>query len=504
MPVAVSDGPEVARLASLYGRNLGTGAAAARAAEIGAFTHHGNTPHGVRLAVEHAIKEGLGKFVLCTSTLAQGVNLPVRYLIVTTAQQGGEKIKVRDFHNLMGRAGRSGMHTEGSVLFANPEVYDTRGGAESKWPEFKALLQVGNSEPCASTLLSVLGPLKSDGGQVTLALDPLDVVRAYVADQEGGGAWVDEASTQLTRKWFATDTLRRQLTERRDILAAVESFLLAHWEESGDEQTFGVGPVGELAKRTLAYHLASSEQRGQLVQLFELLGGNVTAHAGDAERRRVYGRTLFGIGDTLALEKWVTENRDRIAGCDDVGELFDIVWPCIAARIENDTYQKWRPVETRETFARRWIAGDSFGVLHDSMAAASVRIGLGAKPRKPKVEHIVEMGENALGFDGAHVLGAITELFKLLSPVEESPGAVVALQTLQKRLKYGLPSDVSILLFEAGFGDRPLASDLAVVVDGTSSRANLQAAMRQSKEAIEDILGKYPQYFWKVYERVAG
>jgi len=503
MPVACSDGPEVGRLASIYERNLGSAAAAARAAKIGAFTHHGNTPHGVRLAVEHAIKEGLGRFVLCTSTLAQGVNLPIRYLLVTTAQQGGEKIKVRDFQNLMGRAGRSGMHTEGSVLFANPEVYDTRDGAESKWPEFKALLQVRNSEPCASTLLSVLGPLKSDGGQVTLAIDPLVVVREYIADQEGRGAWVDEEATRLTRKWFAADTLRRQLAERRDILAAVESFLMAHWQEAGDGKAFGAGPVGELAKRTLAYHLASAEQRGQLLHVFELLAANVTARAGDAERRRAYGRTLFGVGDAVALEIWVADNLQRIGGCDDDDELFGVVWPCIAARIENDTFTNWRPIETTEAFAKRWIVGDAFGALHDSMIAANVRIGLGAKLRKPKVEHIVEMGENALGFDGAHVLGAITELYQLLSS-DAKDTAVPALQKLQKRLKYGLPSDVSILLYEAGFADRPLAIELALLVPETRGRATLQAEMRRSREAIEEILDRYPQYFQQVYERVAG
>lgn len=504
MPVAFSDGPEVERLAALYEQNLGPAVPAARAAKLGVFTHHGNTPHGVRLAVEHAMKEGFGKFVLCTSTLAQGVNLPIRYLIVTTANQGGERIKVRDFHNLMGRAGRSGMHTEGSVLFANPEVYDERDDEESKWPEYKALLQVRNSEPCASTLLSVLGPLKSDGGQVTLGIDPLDVVKAYVADQEGGGAWVDEAATQLTRKWFATDTLRRQLAERRDILAAVESFLLAHWEEAGDGQTFGGGPVGELAKRTLAFHLASAEQRGQLLQLFELLAANVTERAGDAERRRAYGRTLFGVGDTVALEKWVAENLQRIAGCDDDDELFGVVWPCIAARIESDTFKKWRPIETTEPFARRWIAGDSFGALHGSMSAASVRIGLGARPRKPKIEHIVEMGENALGFDGAHVLGAIAELFELLTAGTESQdGPMRVLGVLQKRLKYGLPAGAPIVLYEAGFADRTLAIELARVVPDVSSRSEIREAMREAVDAVEAILVRYPQYFSEVFERVA-
>lgn len=503
VPLAFSDAQETERLANLYERNMGPRAAAVRAAKIGAFTHHGNTPHGVRLAVEHAIKEGHGRFVLCTSTLAQGVNLPIRYLIVTTAQQGGERIKVRDFHNLMGRAGRSGMHTEGSVLFANPEVYDSRKGAESKWPEFKALLQVANSEPCASTLLSALGPLKSDGGQVTLSIDPLDVARAHIADQAGSGEWIDGASARLSRRWFSIETLRGQLAEKRAVFVAIESFLLAYWQEAGEGQGFGSGPVSELAKRTLAYHLASPEQRVQLTQLFELFAGNIASRVADPERRRVYGRTLFGVGHTVALEQWVAENRERIAACTDEDDLFRVVWPCIASRIENNTFKKWRPNDATETFASSWIGGESFGQLHDRMLAAGVRIGLGARPRMPKMEHVIEMGENALGFDGAHVLGGITELFDLLSSEEEQT-AMTVLRSLQKRLKYGLPSKASILLYEGGFADRPLAIDLAQVVPEISSRTGMTEGIRLEKLAVDAVLSRYPQYFRRVFERLIG
>ncbi|MHB1371287.1 MAG: helicase-related protein, partial [Pseudomonadaceae bacterium] len=112
------------RLTHLHVENLGADAPASQSAVHGIFPHHGNTPHGIRLAVEHAMRDDLVRFVVCTSTLAQGVNLPIRYLIVTSVYQGMERIKVRDFHNLIGRAGRAGMHTEGSILFADPVVYD--------------------------------------------------------------------------------------------------------------------------------------------------------------------------------------------------------------------------------------------------------------------------------------------------------------------------------------------------------------------------------------------
>ncbi len=125
-PAEFSDLNELNKLVDLYKSNLGEESIQTEASRLGIFLHHGNTPHGIRLALEHALQNNLVKFVICTSTLAQGVNLPLRYLIVTTDRQGREKIRTRDFHNLIGRAGRAGMYTEGTVIFSNPDIFDKR------------------------------------------------------------------------------------------------------------------------------------------------------------------------------------------------------------------------------------------------------------------------------------------------------------------------------------------------------------------------------------------
>ncbi len=103
------------------------------------------------------MKEGHAKFVICTSTLAQGVNFPIRYLIISATQQGIEKIKVRDFHNLMGRAGRAGMHTEGSVIFSAPSIYDQRRSEDEgwRWNATKNLLDPARTEPSRSSILNL-------------------------------------------------------------------------------------------------------------------------------------------------------------------------------------------------------------------------------------------------------------------------------------------------------------------------------------------------------------
>lgn len=499
-PVDLSDEGEVGKIRALYEANLSSDASATLAAQLGIFTHHGNTPHGVRLAVEHALKEGLGRFVLCTSTLAQGVNLPIRYLLVTSARQGGETIKVRDFHNLIGRAGRSGMHTEGSVLFADPAVYDRRNVRNSAWPTFKALLQVKNSEPCASSLLSVLDPLKSDGSGAVLEVDPLLIAQAYVADADGTGAWITDGAEQLERPFYSRGALARQLEERREILAAIESFLLAHWPEAMTAEN--ATPAEELCQRTLAYHLASAAQRAQLIEVFKLLATNIATKVSDQQRRQVFGRTLYGLGEAVSLQNWVTENLAALEDSESTEGIFEIVWPCIAARIGLDNFRKWQPPDSLKSFALAWLQGNSFGTIHSAMLAAGAKIGLGAKPRNPKIEHVVELGEGGFGFDGAHAIAGIVEVYGLLRPEAETL-TIGLLEALHKRFKYGLPSQTSVVLYELGFADRVIASALATALGPVDSKADVKAALRAHREDFAELLSQYPAYFVELLERVA-
>jgi helicase len=159
-PLGVSDGAEVERIRFLCEAELGAGAIATQAAALGIFAHHAYTPRGIRFAIEHAMKEGLAKFVVCTSTLAQGVNFPLRYLIITATRQGREQMLVRDFHNSMGRAGRAGMHTEGSVIFSTPAIHDQRRQFQgrTRWADVTQLLDSANSEPSRSSVLALFDP----------------------------------------------------------------------------------------------------------------------------------------------------------------------------------------------------------------------------------------------------------------------------------------------------------------------------------------------------------
>lgn len=97
-----------------------------KAAELGALPHSSNLQNGVKLVVEHALKNKYVSCVVCTSTLAQGVNIPIKYLLVTDVRNGFQLVKARDFQNLIGRTARAGIYTEGSIIVTDCKIYDQR------------------------------------------------------------------------------------------------------------------------------------------------------------------------------------------------------------------------------------------------------------------------------------------------------------------------------------------------------------------------------------------
>src|SRR5688500_6816067 len=68
-----------------------------------------------RLLVE-VVQERIANIVLATSTLSEGINLPVATVLLPTVKRGQNALSAREFGNLIGRAGRPGASTEGRTL----------------------------------------------------------------------------------------------------------------------------------------------------------------------------------------------------------------------------------------------------------------------------------------------------------------------------------------------------------------------------------------------------
>jgi POLQ-like helicase len=488
---------ELKKIKYLHDVNLGEKSIYSQAAQLGIFSHHNNIPHGIRLAVEYGMKESDINFVICTSTLAQGVNLPIRYLIVTSVYQGRDKISVRDFQNLIGRSGRSGMHTEGSILFADPVIYDEK----ENWNRVKELLDPSKSEKCDSQLLALFRPLYNDYGDTTLSIELDDFVQIYFSGRDAINSWTLELAEQYSANHFSEYRLRRQIEQKVTTLSATESYLMAYWDPELDVAS--ENDVIELARGTLAYFIADEEEKSKLENLFITLARNVVTRMPDPIKRRIFGKTMYGISDSLAISDWVDANLDAINyGKTDV-ELFEVLWPLIERNIHNQSFRKCSIPSSMKDLAFAWLEGKPFHVLLTQLSESGARLGFGDRPRYYREDHVVDICENGFAYEGILVLGALIELLPSL-PIENVELLISTLQYLQKRLKYGLQNHHAIVLYELGFADRVIAIELdPIFLEISPEKSAVVLMLKARREETFVVLDKYPAYFRKVYENIA-
>ena len=499
-PREESDAEEVARLATLVRRHLGDDGPLALCADLGVFTHHGSTPTGIRLAVEHAMKNSLIKMVVCTSTLAQGVNLPLRYLLITGVYQGKERMKVRDFQNLIGRAGRSGMHTEGSVIFADPQVFDSRDtGADWRWQQAQELLDPMNSEDCASHLLTIFNPIYNDQATDSEEFSVRKFVRDYFDAKGGFPAILVRWEKKLVGRGYSAGHLRTQLRGRAKIIDALESFLMA--ASSEELVSLDAKAATQLARGTLAHHLAEPEDQKELETLFQTIAKHVLEQVPEAKVRQAYSRSLFGVRDSVAIHKWVTKHTDDLDKLESDDELLAFLWPMLLRGINHPTFLKCSKPEVLPEFAVRWMNEESPATLLEFATKSGLKIGLGEKPRRPDFDHVVDLCENALAYEGVLVLTAVIESLDS-NGLKEAPITERILH-LQKRIKYGLKTATAIALHEMGFADRAIASDIAtILVRDTSSRKRIRQLLRFRANEVEALLAQFPSYYSFVWTTV--
>jgi superfamily II DNA/RNA helicase len=491
----VSDSKEVERLTQLYIFNIGDDSIAAQSTKLGIFSHHNNIPHGIRIAVEYAMHENMIKFVVCTSTLAQGVNLPIRYLIIPSYNQGGENIKTRDFHNLIGRVGRAGMHTEGSILFTNPEIFDGNFffGNSWEWNKVQELLNPEKSEPCSSELLNIFKPIKNINGKDVVFLKTDFFVKLYLDSSDSIDKLIENILQKYPDQNFTKDSLEKQFYEKINLISAIENFMLSNWNEL--EVLKGEENYSNIVTKTLGYSLAEDEAvKNQLCELFNIIEENIRTKITDPEKRKIYGRTLCGIKEAISIEKWFDDNIPSLLSAISEESLFNVVWHLLKETFINKTNIKIINIDNLKPVIDAWITGVSYFELMNIFYQNNLKMKWGNKTREVKIDDVVDICDNKISFDGCLVLSAIYEF--AAQDIEANQNLMLLLQKLQRRLRYGLPNETSVSIYELGFCDRVIAQDMKSVLNIYSNdKLEIIHAIKIKRDLVLNCISKYPAYY---------
>ena len=90
----------------------------------GVAYHFGSMPQLIRNLIEELYRNGDLKYIFCTSTLLEGINMPTQNLFIIENKRAKKTFKPIDFWNLAGRAGRLAKELQGNVFCVRHDERD--------------------------------------------------------------------------------------------------------------------------------------------------------------------------------------------------------------------------------------------------------------------------------------------------------------------------------------------------------------------------------------------
>ncbi|MEJ9151673.1 hypothetical protein [Bacillus smithii] len=302
------------------------------------------------------------------------------------------------------------------------------------------------------------------------------------------------AVAEYAEKGYTLEGLNRQIKRKIDAVSAIESFLMAHWEDDKNK-------INDLAKGTLAYSLADEQLKKKIVELFKLLAQNISQNVPQNSKKKLFGKMLYGLRTVTSIENWVDLHFKELSKCKNFEELLDALWPLLSNNIQNNIFKNCERPEILKDIALGWINGRSFVELHAILKEKDIRINSKKQRRKFKIEHVVDICENAFAYEAMLLIGAIAEIIESKEDIQHED-IINNLRKLQKRIKYGLPNSLSIMFYELGFADRVISMDLGLTLNqygfSKSSKKALTIIIKEQERVFRKTLAKYPSYFTSV------
>ena len=134
-------------LSDRFSRLAGKENTLAKAFEKGIAVHWSELPFVARRIVESGIRQRAISVILSTSTLAEGVNLPIKTIYIPKLSTRSRNMEKSQFLNLIGRAGRPFFHPEGQVIIAINESGKGEDQTPKSLAEEYALAKNEDTEP---------------------------------------------------------------------------------------------------------------------------------------------------------------------------------------------------------------------------------------------------------------------------------------------------------------------------------------------------------------------
>lgn len=451
LPVSDQGRELLAECIDLARETMGDDAEIIEFLEAGFAVHHGDLPQKLRAKIEDIVRAQRVRLIVATTTLAQGVNFPIRTVLVQSLHHDyRQTLSPLDFWNICGRAGRGMKENEGQILFAVD-------GTQDRWRR-------GRQEELRGEII--------EGYRTYRLLSALAMLLGYIVREwQTTHPTVDVAELSMllaenSLEW-APSAEREDLAEWLDFLDAQ---LIALMEEQ-DSAELTADTLQALLQNSLLMLQLRSQQEGALTPelakdlLFARLQSIRTRFPVRARRQRFY-RLGLPLADCQTVDtnkdgllakflaaqdycRWTAENR-----CDFLASVLEFMLELRELRpdessLSGNLKRNWRQV-WRSVLAL-WLQGQTANEMVEDPHVAEV------------TNSPAELGVLIDDWFGYRAPWGLNALAAFLEEIAKEAGQDLPPVTsyFPALLKYGVHSPVASSLLALGVDSRRLALLLA-------------------------------------------
>ncbi|KRL49316.1 hypothetical protein FD37_GL000917 [Levilactobacillus spicheri DSM 15429] len=475
-PILIDGNESVVALCKLFELNFGEDSVLVRAYRNGIFVHDGDIPDGIRGSLEFEARNGNIPLLLCTNTLAQGVNLPIKTIIITSIGNGEMELNNRDTINLIGRVGRTGVINEGNIIFMqNISSFSD----ERVKHALNSLAIDAPAEPLGSSLAALFMPT---------------AINSYSRSEDiRASEWCVPEFLDNPMEWISNrvkgdspskaKAYRRLFLKKANGIWQIENYLMSIWnviQEGVQEEN-----IENVVKKMFASTCIRDDEFDLMLWTFKYLGERISRLVVDRHDVLTMSKMMVGINEALTIKSFVDSNDEVIITSDDMEQIITDIWPILrtSVSIKNQSEDS-----LYRFLLNKWIKGSSYIEILESWKLEYPDIRL--SNRKPTVEKVYIICSQAFQFDMQLKLTALMEV--ITDPVKYA-----RLEKLQVAMKLGLPKKTEQVMYGAGISDRVLARLFCeeMGVDTADYKEVLHWLRMNKGKIIEKFGNIIPEYF---------
>ncbi|WP_226683623.1 DEAD/DEAH box helicase [Sutcliffiella horikoshii] len=423
-----------------------------KAINYGFAIHHGNLPQFVREIIEMCIREKIIPLVICTSTLAEGVNLPIKTIVLHTIKRFDynlEKkvtIRKRDIKNIVGRAGRAGQETEGIVISVNPSEYQY----------IKEVINEEQIEPVNGYLYKII-----NGITITL---------------------------RDKRLLLSNELIEAQDEEFKRLIDSIDKSIIdSLYEEVTDENLAEI--LKDIISRTFSYYQSDKEDKETLENIYALRAKVITPYLNKKQLR-----TLKESGASIRIFEDILEVIDlkdelwkevTLPFTQDVIEYFlELVFKLQHIQYDIDEFsEKTNITLTKDVIKNildNWINGRWYYEITEII--------------KVELEDLLKI----MIFIDSVIYPTISNIITIVKNKLAEEGILISedLDDLGKVIQYGVNSRIHCNLIDLGFTDRMCLFSISRWLRSNfrslnlADKSNIEILLKRNKLEIEEYLNR--------------